>query len=65
MIVTLDLFKNFIDPIYVHVRGINEFLKFFKLVPYFFLIDGLGSDGKTLASDEICFTFITKIWITL
>lgn len=61
----LDGFQNFVQSLNVHIGGIDEFIKFKVLVPYFLFEDGLRSDGEAITTDKIGFAFVTEIWIIL
>jgi len=64
-VMKLDGFQDLIQALDVHIGGVNEFVEFYILEPYFLLEDGLGRDGEAIAADEVGFAFVAKIWIIL
>jgi len=49
----------------VHIGRVYQVVELVKLVPNLTLKDGLGSDGKSITPNEICFAFVTEVGVVL
>lgn len=61
----LDGAEDDVEASDVHVGGVDQCFQLEQFVPYFFLEDGLGSDGESVAADEVGLAFIPEIGVAV